>query len=39
VISSERRGTEVVNTLRARELERRFPGLLGAILAASGGRS
>lgn len=35
VISSERRGTEVVNTLRCAEIEQRFPGVLRAILAAA----
>lgn len=35
LISSERRGTEVVNTLRRAELEMRFPGLLPAILKAA----
>jgi len=35
IIRSERRGTEVVNALRTDELERRFPGLLGAVLRAA----
>lgn len=35
LISSERRGTEVVNTLRWAEIEARFPGVLRAILAAA----
>lgn len=35
LIRSERRGTEVVNTLRAGDLETRFPGLLSTILAAA----
>lgn len=35
LIRSERRGTEVVNTLRCGELETRFPGLLPAILSSS----
>lgn len=35
LICSERRGTEVVNTLRCAEIEQRFPGVLRAILAAS----
>lgn len=35
LISSERRGTEVVNTLRLDEIEARFPGVVGAILAAA----
>lgn len=34
LIRSERRGAEVVNSLRAAELEAKFPGLLAAILAA-----
>ena len=35
LICSERRGTEVVNTLRLDEIERKFPGVIGAILAAA----
>lgn len=35
LIRSERRGTEVVNTLRAGELDQKFPGLVGTILAAA----
>jgi DNA-binding transcriptional ArsR family regulator len=35
IIRSERRGTEVVNTLRCHEIEQRFPGVISAILAAS----
>lgn len=35
VIRSERRGTEVVNTLRCTEIEKRFPGVVSAILKAS----
>lgn len=32
LITSERRGTEVVNVLRQDDLEQKFPGLLSAIL-------
>lgn len=35
LIRSERRGTEVVNSLRCSELEKRFPGVIGSILKAS----
>lgn len=35
LIRSERRGTEVVNTLRCSELEKRFPGVISSILKAS----
>lgn len=35
LIRSERRGTEVVNALRDDELDRRFPGLLAAILVSA----
>ncbi len=35
LIRSERRGTEVVNSLRCAELEKRFPGVIGSILKAS----
>ncbi len=35
LIRSERRGTEVVNSLRCAELEKRFPGVVAAILKAS----
>jgi DNA-binding transcriptional ArsR family regulator len=35
VIRSERRGTEVVNTLRCAEIEERFPGVLPTILKAA----
>lgn len=35
LVTSERRGTEVVNVGRAGDLELRFPGLLPAILAAA----
>ncbi len=35
LIQSERRGTEVVNTLRCAEVEKRFPGVISAILKAS----
>lgn len=35
LIRSERRGVEVVNTTRCKELQTRFPGLLKAILTAS----
>ena len=36
LIRSERRGTEVVNTLRCSEIGERFPGLIPAILKAAG---
>jgi DNA-binding transcriptional ArsR family regulator len=35
LIRSERRGTEVVNSLRCGELEKRFPGVVASILKAS----
>jgi DNA-binding transcriptional ArsR family regulator len=35
IITSERRGTEVVNALRCAELEQRFPGVVRAILASA----
>jgi DNA-binding transcriptional ArsR family regulator len=35
LIQSERRGTEVVNTLRLDEIEQRFPGVVPSILKAS----
>jgi DNA-binding transcriptional ArsR family regulator len=35
LVRSERRGTEVVNTLRCAEVEARFPGLLSTILEAA----
>ena len=35
LIRSERRGTEVVNTLRKTEVDAKFPGLVCAILAAA----
>lgn len=35
LISSERRGTEVVNTLRCSEIDRLFPGVLATILKAA----
>jgi len=35
LIRSERRGAEVINTLRCVDIERRFPGLLTAILNAA----
>ena len=35
LIKSERRGTEVVNSLRCSEIEKRFPGVIPAILKAS----
>lgn len=38
LIRSERRGTEVVNTLRCDEVEATFPGLLSAVLTAAQGR-
>src|SRR5262249_43842895 len=39
LISSERRGTEVVNTLRCAEIETKFPGVVKAILAAAAERA
>lgn len=35
LIRSERRGTEVVNTVRCTEIDKRFPGLLKSVLKAS----
>jgi DNA-binding transcriptional ArsR family regulator len=35
LIRSERRGTEVVNSLRCAELDKRFPGVIAAILKAT----
>lgn len=35
LIQSERRGTEVVNTVRLNEVEQMFPGVVTAILAAA----
>lgn len=35
LIRSERRGTEVVNTLRCSEIEQKFPGLVTAIMRAA----
>jgi len=35
LIRSERRGTEVVNSLRCSELEKRFPGVIASIVKAS----
>ena len=35
LIRSERRGTEVVNTVRANELDGKFPGLVATILTAA----
>ncbi len=35
LIRSERRGTEVVNTLRLEEINQRFPGVIPAILDAA----
>lgn len=35
IVRSERRGTEVVNVLRCGEIEKRFPGVVSAILKAS----
>jgi DNA-binding transcriptional ArsR family regulator len=35
LIRSERRGTEVVNTLRCTEIEGKFPGLVPAIMTAA----
>ena len=36
VIQQRQQGTKRVNTLRAEDLEARFPGLLGTILQAAG---
>ncbi len=35
LIRSERRGTEVVNSLRCAEIDKRFPGVVASILKAS----
>jgi DNA-binding transcriptional ArsR family regulator len=35
VIQQRRQGTARLNTLRAEDLEARFPGLLGSVLAAA----
>jgi DNA-binding transcriptional ArsR family regulator len=35
LIRSERRGTEVVNSIRCGEIEKRFPGVISSILKAS----
>ena len=35
LIRSERRGTEVVNTLRCAEINAKFPGVIPAILTAA----
>jgi DNA-binding transcriptional ArsR family regulator len=35
LITAERRGTEVVNTLRCAEIEAKFPGVVSAILKAT----
>lgn len=35
IITSERRGTEVVNSLRCQDLESRFPGVFAAIVTAA----
>lgn len=35
LITSERRGTEVVNVLRRSDIDQRFPGLLTAVLSSS----
>jgi DNA-binding transcriptional ArsR family regulator len=35
LIRSERRGTEVVNTLRCTEIDAKFPGVIPAILRAA----
>jgi DNA-binding transcriptional ArsR family regulator len=35
LVTSERRGTEVVNSLRRDEIEQRFPGVLAPILKAA----
>lgn len=35
LIRSERRGTEVVNTLRCQEIETRFPGVVASVLKAA----
>jgi DNA-binding transcriptional ArsR family regulator len=36
LIRSERRGTEVVNTLRSAEIDAKFPDVIPAILTAAG---
>lgn len=35
LIRSERRGTEVVNSVRCTEIEKRFPGVLSSVMKAS----
>lgn len=35
LIRSERRGTEVVNSVRSAEIDSKFPGLLAAVFAAT----
>jgi DNA-binding transcriptional ArsR family regulator len=39
LIRSERRGVEMHNTTRCADVEQRFPGLIGAILAAHGAQA
>lgn len=39
VITQRYRGTAILNCLREEDLDARFPGLLGAVLAAEAGRS
>lgn len=35
LVRSERRGTEVVNSLRCAEIEKRFPGVVSSVIKAS----
>lgn len=35
IIRSERRGTEVINSLRCKEIEKKFPGVIATILKAA----
>lgn len=39
LIRSERQGVELLNTTRCPEIQQRFPGLIGAILAAHGAQA
>lgn len=36
VVASRREGNELMNSLRLEDLEARFPGVIGAIIAAAG---
>lgn len=39
VIGQHYQGTSILNTLRVGDLNRRFPGLIGAVIAAQGNQS